>query len=221
MKNLDEDFEIPDDGNWTREKTMGYGAYGKVMECIYIPMGMSFAVKRFERIFQDEQRGTRLLRELAILNKVEHSCLNKLVTMFPPKNVDVMKDTYMVLDKCDMDMKKLLRSNKFLEEVQCKSMIYDILCGVLYLHKAKIAHRDLKPENILVNDDCTIQICDFGLSRSLEDIPDPNQDNEYEISSPEESKTSSATKNLSPNTLKKIGKDDRPSLNINNRDSIK
>jgi len=24
-----------------------------------------------------------------------------------------------------------------------------------------------------VNDDCTIQICDFGLSRSLEDIPDP------------------------------------------------
>ena len=57
-------------------------------------------------------------------------------------------------------------------------MIYDILCGVYYLHKAKICHRDLKPENILVNDDCTIQICDFGLSRSLEDIPDPTQEQE-------------------------------------------
>jgi len=33
---------------------MGRGAYGKVMECIFKPNEMSFAVKRFERIFQDE-----------------------------------------------------------------------------------------------------------------------------------------------------------------------
>jgi hypothetical protein len=32
---LDDDFEIPDNGNWTKERTMGQGAYGKVMECIH------------------------------------------------------------------------------------------------------------------------------------------------------------------------------------------
>ena len=110
------------------------------------------------------------MRELTILRKVQHPCLNKLVTIFPPQDMDSIKDAYMVLDKCDMDMKKLLKSNKYLEEVQCKSIIYDILCGVLYLHEANICHRDLKPENILVNDDCTIQICDFGLSRSLDNV---------------------------------------------------
>ena len=55
-----------------------------------------------------------------------------------------------------MDLKKLLKMNKFLEEVQVKSIVYDILCAVAYMHSAKLIHRDLKPANILVNDDCTI-----------------------------------------------------------------
>ena len=37
LKKLNDDFEIPDDGKWTREKQMGKGAYGKVMECVYLP----------------------------------------------------------------------------------------------------------------------------------------------------------------------------------------
>ena len=52
FKKLDDDFEIPQD--WQREREMGKGAYGKVMECTYVPLNQSFAVKRFERIFADE-----------------------------------------------------------------------------------------------------------------------------------------------------------------------
>ena len=88
----------------------------------------------------------------------------------PPEQEEDIKDAYLVLNKCDMDLKKLLKSNKYLEEIQVKSIVYDMLCGLSYLHKAKICHRDLKPENILVNDDCTIQICDFGLARSLKGV---------------------------------------------------
>jgi len=32
----------------------------------------------------------------------------------------------------------------------------------------------LKPANILINDDCTIQICDFGLARSLKGVIRPS-----------------------------------------------
>ena len=92
----------------------------------------------------------------------------------------------MVLDKCDMDMSKLIKSNKYLDELQCKSIIYDILCGICYLHEANICHRDLKPENILVNDDCTIQICDFGLSRSLKDVPNQEEINQLKQESIEQ-----------------------------------
>ena len=65
-------------------------------------------------------------------------------------------DVYLVLRLCDLDLKKLLKTNKNLEEEQVKSIVYDILCACKYLHAAKIIHRDLKPANILVNDDCTI-----------------------------------------------------------------
>lgn len=84
-----------------------------------------------------------------------------------PKNFN---DAYLIIRLADMDLKKLLKSSKFLDESQVKSIIYDILCGLKSLHKAKIIHRDLKPGNILVNDDCTVQICDFGLARSMQGI---------------------------------------------------
>jgi serine/threonine protein kinase len=45
--------------------------------------------------------------------------------------------------------------------------MYNLLCGIKYLHSANIIHRDLKPANILIDVDCQIWIADFGLARSL------------------------------------------------------
>ena len=136
-------------------RKLGSGAYGKVMDAIYSKTGEHYAIKRFEEIFTKE-RSNRLLRELSILASVKHPCVNKLVSIIPPEDLENFNDVYLVIEKCEMDMKKLMKSSKHLEEVQVKSMIYDILCGVFYLHKADILHRDLKPANILVNNDCTI-----------------------------------------------------------------
>ena len=45
--------------------------------------------------------------------------------------------------------------------------MHNMLQAVKYLHDSQVLHRDLKPANILVNEDCSIKVCDFGLSRSI------------------------------------------------------
>lgn len=175
---LNQDFELPSDFNLV--KKLGKGAYGQVMQILHMPSQREYACKRYEHVYSDTQRARRLLREMAILKKMTHPCCNRLLCVIPPGNIISDKETpleklqynevYLVLRKCDMDLKKLIKSGKHLEETQVKSIVYDILCGLAYLHKSKIIHRDLKPGNILVNNDCTIQICDFGLARSMDGI---------------------------------------------------
>ena len=42
---------------------------------------------------------------------------------------------------------------------------------MLYIHKQGFFHRDLKPENILIDNDLTIKIIDFGISREIRSKP--------------------------------------------------
>lgn len=45
-----------------------------------------------------------------------------------------------------------------------------MVCGLNYMHHRHVIHRDLKPSNILIsNNDLSVKICDFGLSRIVAD----------------------------------------------------
>ena len=85
---------------------------------------------------------------------------------------DKMLTTYTELMECDLAA--IIRSGQPLTDAHFQSFIYQILCGLKYIHSANVLHRDLKPGNLLVNADCELKICDFGLARGFSVDPEEN-----------------------------------------------
>lgn len=93
-----------------------------------------------------------------------------MIDFIYPTNEATFKEIYVVLSLSESDLKKVVKSAIFLKEKHIATIVYNLLCGLKYLHSANVLHRDLKPANILINEDCTVAIADFGLSRSISDI---------------------------------------------------
>src|SRR5213592_3640167 len=74
----------------------------------------------------------------------------------------------------ECDLAAIIRSGQPLTDAHFQSFIYQILCGLKYIHSANVLHRDLKPGNLLVNADCELKICDFGLARGFSIDPEQN-----------------------------------------------
>jgi len=90
-------------------------------------------------------------------------------------------DIYLIFEKMDTDLYKIMKSGQELSDDHYKFIIYQIIRALFFIHSGNIIHRDLKPSNILINEDCTIKLCDFGLSRSLSDKKDRMNLTEYVV----------------------------------------
>ena len=63
-------------------------------------------------------------------------------------------------------LRSFINGRNILDE-DFKRVLYNILCAVHFLHSSNIIHRDLKPDNILINSEGVLQLCDFGMARTL------------------------------------------------------
>jgi len=148
---------------------IGTGAYGSVCEAFDHEHNRLVAIKRVDDMFEDLTDCKRVLRECAILSKLHSENVVALYDIVAPRDMNTFEELYMVMEICDTDLKKLCRTDVSLTALHINTLLYNLLVGLNYLHSAGIYHRDLKPANVLVNQDCSVKICDFGLSRAIHD----------------------------------------------------
>lgn len=160
--------------NYEVKQLIGTGSYGSVCEAFDTNKKRLVAIKRIAHMFEDLIDCKRILREIAILSKLEHENIVQIYDIVAPSNIHTFDELYMVMEICDSDLKKLCRTDVTLTPLHINTLLYNLLVGLKYLHSAGIYHRDLKPANCLVNQDCSVKICDFGLSRAIEAAEQPH-----------------------------------------------
>ena len=148
---------------------LGVGSYGNVVEAIDRNTGNRVAIKQVNNIFNDIIDSKRILREITLLRNMNSQFVVKIINIIAPSTQNFNK-IFIVFEYSQADLKKLIKSSTQLREEQVRIILYQILCGIKYIHSCLVLHRDLKPANILINEDLSIKICDFGLARSVQGI---------------------------------------------------
>jgi mitogen-activated protein kinase 1/3 len=133
----------------------------------HIPTGKNVAIKKVSNIFNNETDTKRLLREILILRQMDrHRNVVKLYDVIEPtQQPDSFTNLYYVFEAQKTDLLSMMNQRVKLTEYHLQTIMYNLLCGLHFIHSSGIIHRDLKPANVLINEDCVAKICDFGLSR--------------------------------------------------------
>ena len=155
------------DKGYTDLKPIGRGSYGVVCSAFSTKLNRKVAIKKITPISKHTSDAKHVLREIMLMRHMgKHENVITMEDLILRESND---ELYIVMELLDSDLHRVLQSKQTLTESHYKYFLFQLLCGLKYLHDNKIIHRDLKPGNLLVSKDCKLRITDFGLARERPD----------------------------------------------------
>ncbi|KAE9374747.1 kinase-like protein [Stipitochalara longipes BDJ] len=148
------------------------GAYGWVSRARDSATGQVVALKRLKMDNANDGIPVTGLREIQTLMDCEHPNIVALREVVVGEDTRKIENIFLVLDFLEHDLKTLLEEmpEPFLTS-EIKTLLQQLVSGVLYLHNTWILHRDLKTSNLLLNNRGVLKIADFGMARYFGDPP--------------------------------------------------
>ncbi|XP_021708750.1 calcium/calmodulin-dependent protein kinase kinase 1 isoform X3 [Aedes aegypti] len=152
---------------------IGQGSYGLVKLAYSEEDSTHYAMKILSKrkllrkaglMRRGPKRGTspldRVYREIAVLKKLDHPNVVKLVEVLD----DPLEDSlYLVFELVQHGEILSIPTDCPLSEERAWNIFRDVILGVEYLHYQRIIHGDLKPANLLMSDSGSVKVADLGV----------------------------------------------------------
>uniref|UniRef100_A0A336M7F5 non-specific serine/threonine protein kinase n=1 Tax=Culicoides sonorensis TaxID=179676 RepID=A0A336M7F5_CULSO len=145
---------------------LGDGTYGTVVLGQRKDTGEKVAIKRMKRKYYSWEEAMSL-REVKSLKKLSHANVVKLKEVIRENDV-----LYFVFEYMQENLYQMIKDREtHFPETTVKSILFQVMSGLAFMHRHGFFHRDLKPENILCSGADVIKIADFGLAREIRSRP--------------------------------------------------
>jgi len=113
----------------------------------------------------NKQAFERIYKEIAILKKLDHPNVVKLIEVLDDLNSDYF---CLVFEYVEKGFLIEIPTDEPLSEKVAWRYFRDLVKGVEYLHCNKVIHRDIKPSNLLLDEKNHVKIVDFGISNEFD-----------------------------------------------------
>ncbi|ORZ10544.1 kinase-like domain-containing protein [Absidia repens] len=112
-------------------------------------------------------------REIALCRELDHRNVVGLEEVLLEDKAIFMVFEYAEHDFLQIIHHHLHTERKSIQEIVIKSILWQLINGVAYLHANWVLHRDLKPANVLLTNEGVVKIGDLGLARLFNKPPHP------------------------------------------------
>ena len=145
-------------------KELGRGSYGTVYAAVH--SGKPCVAKELHPFLKHDKQET-FVREINTLSTLKHPSIVQFLGVY---SKDKSQTPILVMEMMWKNLYSLLEEQqKKLFLLTKAHILYDVACGLQYLHTQKkpVIHRDLHPSNILLNENLNAKIADLGQARPV------------------------------------------------------
>ena len=112
-------------------------------------------IRQFSGLFDSANDTRKGLREMKIYRQLtNHENILRLYDIIPPKKPRGFFTIPMILEYFPTTLSATFRTYQFWSTQHIKCILYQILCGIKYMHSLNIAHRKLNPKVIRIDENC-------------------------------------------------------------------